>query len=831
MKRKKKLFMILCPTAILLVCIGCVITHAWCSSHPNPPVSVAPGFSSGAYTPGLYNQKQCVSDYQLPTVTHSASDFLFYHATSEYSYGITSDGYEVFSFLNSDGTALEALRGGGTFLIGDQYARAVTASTKHVKDYEQTSGNCLTVYYDTSLGEQFTQYVFHDNNVEVSVHVAFPHEISNIIAIHLDRNFINGYIDSEKKVTSDWVFPTNNDFPYRTFDSYVLTNYIDSTHKLYSFWREDAANPLVVPDYLSDCNFQVTQVPSSLSSYSLCYTLVFEDLTKDQDPDYFALFKGKDSELAIGITPKHELKSNSTLFDTKEVAFNINISNLSDSEVKYDIKYCIYDYYGNKYTDMKESRKLDSTFQANYSLTPSLTQNGIYYLDATVSYDGKEYRELYPFIVYDSHDYQYTSTSPFGLSGVRFGAYLPNNDTVYLAKEMGIANMRVCISVPDYIGTDYTLLQNYLAQLQANGTKITGQYLLCSDWTVPTDTTRYASELANVLSYVGSYLVDCEIGNEYNLKYRYTDMNSAVSKYLKEQFDPTYSVVTENFGLPIISAGVYLSLTDWLEATVKAGLWERFDILSTHAYSFPHSPDLGADPSIEHSYESALNRIRKFMDAYGEKTWYLSEFGYPTTPGSSSGMFSGSDLRSQADYTVREFILGLSYGADVLECYALYDGVNTTLGFLDNNCEYHYGMFYSADYYGRIMPKPLVMSYITMTQELDGYVSCSEVPKVSATSRVFEITLQQSDTPVYVCWSNCKRLSTDIVFSRTPGLPWQNQWTGKENITFYTNSYVEVIDSQGNSSIYYPKNGAVSIPVSGEPIYIKNATLTPSVTN
>lgn len=824
-KKKKRLLIFFTFTATLLICTALFITCAVGSLTPNPDVSVESGFSSGLFTPGLYNQKQCDSDYQLPTTTHSKNNFQFYYATDEYSYGISFDGYEIFSFVNSDGTVSEALRGGGTFLIADKQMRMLTSSTKHISNYEVISPNRVTVYYDTANGTQFTEYTFNNNNVEVSAHVAFPYEISNLSGIHLDRTFVNGYIDSEKKVSNNWIFPDNKDFPYRTFDSYVLTNYIDSSHKLYSFWRGEDANPLYVPDYLSDCNFQVTQLPDTLSSYAINYTLVFENLTTDLDSDYFALFKGKNSELAIGITPKHVVKSNTTLFDTKNVSLNINVSNIHKENVPYNIRYCIYDYYGKKYLDMKDARTLPSFSQANYSLTPSLKGNGIYYLETSVSYSGKVHRELYPFIVYEPHTYQYTATSPFGVSGVRFNDYQPNDETVFLAKALGIANTRVCISLPDYIGTDYTLLQNYLAQLNANGTRVTGQYLLASDWTVPDDPARYASELATILSYVRPYLSDCEVGNEINLKYLNLGMNEAMKLYLEKQYNPTQALITENYGLPFISAGVYLCQTNWLNAAVVAGIWEELDILSTHAYSFPHSPDITRDPSVDHSFESSLVRIRNFLNTYGEKTWYMSEFGYPTTPGNASGMFSGSDLRSQADYTIREFILGLSYGVDVLQSYALYDGVNTTLGTLDSNCEYHYGMFYSQDYYGRVMPKPLAMSYITMTQTLDGFASCAEVPNVSAKSRIFELKLQQTDSPIYVCWTNKYPLSTDYLFSRTPGLPWKNQWTSSEKITFYTDTYAEVIDSQGNTTRYYPKKGIVSIPITGEPVYIKNVTV------
>jgi hypothetical protein len=58
--------------------------------------------------------------------------------------------------------------------------------------------------------------------------------------------------------------------------------------------------------------------------------------------------------LAIGITPTVRPKSSATLFDTKDIAFNLNITNLSDSSVEYNIKYSIYDYYGNVYNNTKD---------------------------------------------------------------------------------------------------------------------------------------------------------------------------------------------------------------------------------------------------------------------------------------------------------------------------------------------------------------------------------------------------------------------------------------------------------------------------------------------
>lgn len=822
MKQKRKVL----STAIgLFITLGIIVIIGHTIVCASTERFEEPVFSSMVLTPGLYTQKELSSDYKAPSSVRSESDFAFYYQTASYSYGITPSGYEIISFVNPDGSVVDALNGGGTFQITNRSARYLTSSSFHVKNYKLQSENKLIVYYDAKGGEQYTEYTFTPNSIKVTANVKFSTQESNLNTIVLKRNFINNYIDHEKKVSSNWVFPKTKDFPYRTFDGYVLTNYVDSSHKLYSFWMEPAANPAIIPDYLPTGDLMVTTVPSSLSSYTLSYALVFENLSSGYDSDYYALFKGRSSDLAIGITPSVRPQSSATLFDTKDISFNLNITNLSDTAVEYKVKYSIYDYYGNIYNNTKDSLKLAAGSQTNYLLKPTTDKNGIYYICTTVSYQGKEYHEIYPFILYEPHKYEYVSTSPFGVSGIRFGQYSPNNTLVHLAKEMGIANMRICFSLPDYIGTDYTLLQSYLAQLHDNGTKITGQYLLSSDWTIPNTGTRYATELDNALNYIGDYLTDCEIGNENN--YTTSGMGIAMTNYLNKQFNPTYDIVTNQHKLPIIGSGVYLSKTDWLDAALASGLWNRTSVLSTHAYSFPHRPDLTNNPEIEHSYESALVRIRNFMDKHGEKTWYMSEFGYHTTPGKSSGLFSGSDLRSQADYTIREYILGLAYGVDVLEAYAFIDGTNTSKAMSDTQIECHYGMFYAEDYYGRLMPKPLVMSYITMTQELDGYSKCSEVSDKSPTTRLFEINLQQTNEPLYICWSNCSPLSTDTSYSRTKGLPWINQWKNSETIAFYTNNYVSATDFQGNTTTYYPKNGMVTIPVTGEPVIIKHASLVP----
>ena len=57
---------------------------------------------------------------------------------------------------------------------------------------------------------------------------------------------------------------------------------------------------------------------------------------------------------------------------------------------------------------------------------------------------------------------------------------------------------------------------------------------------------------------------------------------------------------------------------------------------------------------------------------------------------------------------------------------------------------------------------------------------------------------------------------------REPSLPWVDQWDGKyEDVTFdAAGSKVTVTDVMGNSKVYTAKNGKVTVPVSGSPLYI-----------
>ncbi|MBQ4067980.1 MAG: hypothetical protein IJC76_01890 [Lachnospiraceae bacterium] len=784
-------------------------------------------------TPGIANKKEISTDkvdYKTSLVADT-SKLKFYVDGDNYRFAITSSGKEVIAFKDADGTFIDTIKGAGEYVIRDKsfwgyisYPTAINGYKETIEDGVKT----VTVSYNTSnaTATSSTTYKFYDNHINVVANIDNVTNTAEVGDSYFQRSFYNDFIDSELRQNQKWVFPEDGDFPYNDFESIVITHYFDSEHKLYTFYRGENANSCKYFDTYSNEHLPLIVEDNNLTEYELTYDLVFENLTDDRDSDYLALFESTEEAMAVGITPVTKSVASSTIFTTPNVEFNINLTNLLERATKYDIEYRIYDYYGKVYNETEEKGSVEADREKNYSVSMKNMKQGIYYLDLLVTTETGEYHELYPFGYLKNHTYRYNKTSPFGISGVRFGDYQQNDTTIELMALLGMANARVGISKPEYVNETYDLLVNCLSRLKENDVNITGQYLLMNDWSFSTDGEAFAAEMDTALSYVSEYLDNVEVGNETNLYPVYDTLEEAMERYLECEYRPGYSVVKEKYNLPIIGSGVYLCKTDWYMLMYKSGLYDNMDILSTHAYSFPHSPDATADMSISHSFESCLARTRDLLNNAGDKEWHLTEMGYPTTPNNKKDMFSGVDLRTQADYTFREFILALSYGADVVDSYGFYDQQNMQKGTNPDGAEYHYGMFYDQDYYGRVMPKPLAIAYGSMTRKLESIKGCYGIETSSKTIRAFQLDLEESDTSTFVLWSNCSPLTNNAVDGyRTVNLPWNNQWEKTENVVLYASSIIEVTDIMGNVTLYTPdeKDATVTIPVSGSPIIVSGS--------
>lgn len=822
----------------LLMTLVCVCAGLYFVVKPYVPgeiqiIDEEVALNSGTFqTPGMQNAKKINTERLTPyteSVMNDESKLLFVSGGDAYQYAITSDGKEVFSIKTTDGEYIDTLMGGGSYVTVDAVTGNFVApiGLASFEESMEDGDGAVTVSYTMSDGSvAYNKYVFHDSHVSVEATIRDIPNFSTVAGAMLYRDFVNDYMDAEKKITTNWVFPENGDFPYKESDSIMTSYFFDKDHKLYSFVRgEDGARQVMFEEYGQD-NIPVT-VNNAVDEYTIVYDLVFENMASTQDSDYIALFRGRNSEFAAGVTPLRRTESNVAIYDAHALDFNFNVTNLEDNDINALINYTVYDYYGNVLAGNQESYAVAVGADVNIPVHIENNGSGMMFIDFSVSCGQSSYREFFPFAVLDSYTYTNNGNSPFGLSGVRFGEYEPNDDTVWIAENIGAANVRVCLSEPDYVADSNALLAKYLGELTANNINVNGQYLLMDGWQAPSRDTAgmYEKEITRTLADVGQYLNMCQIGNEYNLAYPYLDNATVMAEYEAVYFTPGYNSIKLANQIDIAGAGVGLSNVDWMVQTVNSGIYEKEDILATHAYGYPYAPDFSKDPGIELVVESSYARTRSFLDTYGDKTWHVDEVGYPTTAKNSAGITSGCDLRSQADYTVREVILALKYGADVVQVYNIYDQQNLFKGVSPDNQEYNFGLFYYQDYYGRILPKPSAIAFAVMTRQLDNMEACQEIETGSPTVRAFEVTKHGSEEKVIVAWSTCYHISNDIGFDfiRTPNLPWNNQWKETETVSFDCESEnVEIVDTMGNAvKGQWSSDGKLQVVLNGSPVFIR----------
>lgn len=753
--------------------------------------------------------------------------YLYSYEGDSYRYAITMDYTELLCFSEEDGS-IDVLAGGGTYQIQDDLGQTQVEAIG-VQDYlvsEEAGNTVVWVIYEMSDGSKaankYTMYEDHINVVAVLQSVDSPYQTYEA---KLDRNFLSPYDTCRKKVSSQWVYPDNGDFPYKEADGIVTIQSFGESHRLYTFVRGDNVKSLLLFEDYPKEDIPVYIEDTDLKEYQIEYDLVFENSTTEKEADLLALFKGRESSFAVKIECATGGTDEATLFFADAVELNIHISNLAKDSNELVIDYVLYDYSGTPLLVETIPLAVVKDEAIDIPVFLQTTQKGIFYLDLKVDTLAEEYRELYSFAMLSEHQYEYADTNPFGVSGVRFGEYEPNDTTVELLETLGASNVRICLSCPDYLAEDETILNKYLKQLVDANIRVNGQFLLMDDWVMPTqdNAQEYMTQIDETLSVVGKYLSSCEIGNEYNLRKGNTSVKAAMQQYIEEFFHPGYEIIKEKYNIPFINAAVGLSQVDWMKAMVSAGIYDKQQILATHAYGFPWAPDRYTNTSYELSVESALKRTKDFLRHNSDMTWFVNEIGYPTAAMDDEGKTQSVDLRTQADYLVRANILALSYGADEVEVYSLYDQPNVFKGLDPTNKEFHFGLFYYEDYFDRVMPKPSAIAYQTMTAQLDGVQSCKERKVDSKAARVFQLELEDGST-VLVGWSNCSRLENDKMgaTTRQAFMPWENQWEKTESVLIpVEGNYVVIVNNMGNETVVPVINGYVDVTLDGSPKYIK----------
>ena len=760
----------------------------------------------------------------------------FFYRGMTYAYGITKNGNEVIALIDqNNGDFIDILNGGGKTALRNKNNLDLV-SVSGISSFERSMSDGfmrLEVFYSLSGvaangAGLITTYTFKETEINVSQHISFKSDrfAASPETSQIERGIKLKYSCEKTDVVGKWKYPSNGDYPYQVSESVATVLRFDENHLLYTFLKTDCENKLIHSPEYPQANIPLSFEEGKGFNYTVEYDLVpaTSVSAEGKTDNYYALFRGRGSDYAVGVFPETANSESSTVFVGNSVNLNLNVTNLVSSDISFSLRYDIRDYYGSI---IDAGLFVDSTAYAGTSMDRKIHisgKYGMYYMNIYAMTERYTHIECYPFALIPTSEYKYRSTNPFGMTSIADNGYI--DDAMTAAKlnvKIGVGCYRVVANAGGYQmeAAEYMFKNgvNLNAQLNINNVKPTG---LKSVGELVGVINQYAEKLKGLTE-------DIEVGNETNFSYsegKESDPQAYAEKYLKDMYEPASKAVRAA-GYKYLGAGISGCDRGWLNDVVgkTAELWNLMDVLSVHPYGFPCMPDIYGNGGFSNkwNYEGSLMRVKDIFKKNGELKWYISETGYPVSPAKPLQI----ELRTQADYDMRIMVLGHSYGASKIELYCFYDRRSFGSGFDADDTEMNYGMFYQPDFLGVVKPKPVAAALAALNHVTDGIrktESCDKYTRSDGTLRAFKMSVEGSGD-IYTVWSNKYPLCNAVVGKQTdrePSLPWVDQWDGKyEDVTFdAAGSKVTVTDVMGNSKVYTAKNGKVTVPVSGSPLYI-----------
>ena len=739
----------------------------------------------------------------------------YYYQTDTYAYGISNEGDETIALVDEkSGVLIDVMNGAGTIELCDSDGTAVL-SADSIDRIEEIDGKALKIYYnltgtDAENAELVTEYTFRENGIGVSQSVVCSMPITaSANKSKLKRNFLRYYDSVDKDMVGKWYYPENGDYPYLVNESIATAVNIDKSHTVYTFVTSVKEDATIWRDTYPDINIPLNFTDGEIDGYTCTYELVLTSNTAGQTENrYRSLFKGRGSDYAVGIFPATENSENSTVFVGDSVDLKLNVANLTGEKFNFGLKYDVYDYYG----EMVASGTVNAIPEGSANTDIRISgKYGMYYINIYAKSNNYTYRECYPLALIPTDSYENRQTNPFGLTSIE-GHNVP--DEYMTAAEVLIKTGAGNYRMSNHSAGQYTAVKRMVEagvgiNVQFGSRNIGDDYLKNIE--------SFKKSLAASIDKVKDFADSIEVGNEID---GLLDTQKLSTNYVNGTLLPAASVV-HNKGFKYANAGSAGSRTNFFDVLGESGLWNKLDILSSHSYGVPIMPDAISGGSDLWNYEQGCQRVAAALEKYGDKEWYMSETGYCTVPKDPEQV----SLRTQADYNMRILVLGHSYGASRIQLYSFYDRASHGMGYNNKSMEMGYGICYQPDFLGVVKPKPTTAAFAVINYITDGLEKTEECQKyTTSTLRTFKLT-KNDGSQMYVAWSNANPLPNAMRYTtkdRIVGMPWQNQWTDSETVTFETaESKVTVTDIMGNSKVYNPVDGKVEIPVTGSLVYIE----------
>ena len=776
---------------------------------------------------------------EIKTESLIQEDYLYFYKGSNYFYGIKRDNNELIALMSANDVLTPVSCGAGSYRFLDENMN-IRLNVTGIKSFEELE-NGIKVHYlcDAQckyLREIYTVYTFRKDGIGVEACIdaeGFEPQLMREYCFFV-RQPLNPCSEYQKRMAYYWNYPEDNDYVHKETDAIVLSENIGNS-AVYTFIRD-----LNSEHQYEFCNLtrqflplQITEkwpmfrrsIPTTQSvSYKYNMDIVFVE--KNETAAYHALFKSKGSDFAAGVCSV-ENRDNATLFKGKDITLNLNVTNISEKEINYSVRYNIINHY-NEIVDsgIFYNNRLEAGEQANRNLKLSLQNYGMHYLNFYVVSENYVHRENYPFMMVEDKALEYRAESPFGLCAPYTNCESEQDAAVKLLGNLGISSMRMDKQNKNFHLSDC---------LKAAG--VTRQAIGIAYNKTPSDVEGYIEKVRELAK---DWLHRVEIffmANEFDMqtKGNYSKSQKAIEeRFVPYTFAPAFEMFKNEFPDQIhkvIWESNCHGTVEWFEAFYEAGIWDKSEIVDIHSYSNPTGPDKVFTNTVENKFSSmysieyAAQRWKRICKRYGKKRLIIGETGYPTSVTTKVGM----NPRTVADFNVRVAMFLLEAGAELINFFSAFDRVSVLVG-TSTWRELYFGTFTNTDYYGTYMPKPWAAAYANLIRRFDGFQSCEYSSKYDedefGTLRAFDIKLKDGKG-LSVLWSNVYMLPNTTAIGgvkRTPreaGPIWENRWVITETREFdAVGDTVTVIDVMGNSKTVSAKSGKVQLEISGSPIYV-----------
>lgn len=766
-------------------------------------------------------------------------DYAFCIEKDNYFYGITKDNKEIIAA--KDGETLTPIsEGAGSFVFKKDGKTVFTATA--VTDYtvnEDGEYTTVTVNYSAEgdygyLSRLCNIYTFKDLSFTVDAVIECTALCDGINEYYFGKKYLNDYKNHTKRLAMDWAYPENDDFAYKTFGGLIVAeNYGD--YSLYTnILDENCDGKVIIRDVLPE---KLLLCPEFTKDFTYKYHISYAVVKSDEKESYIGLFKSKNYDFAAGVACNFD-NDNNTFFMGKDIDLNLNVTNIKEGDINYNVKYEILDYNGEKQiSETYYNNTLASGSKADRRIKMTLPKYGIYYLNFYVVTENSEYKETYTFCLIEEYEFKHRKNNKFGICATHSETVGQARSTAKICGKMGLSLTRDGRS----LHTDK--LHEYLIAEDVDRYTGVGRYTTDPAgivWEGKDDDLERMMQDVKDSGYMfdDEHCVYCFVANEIDAPAKANYAKSVkllTEKFIPYTFNPIYDYIKENHPKALdkmIWQSNCHGTTEYLEAFHETGLWDKSAIIDIHSYSSPSGPDKMFTNSIKsmhantYSNEYAMERWKRLKKRYGEKRMMVGETGYPAAP--FIGNRCENDPKTVADFNVRIAMFFLEAGAEDIIYYCIFDRTSWYIGGGAWN-EMYFGACYNYDYYGVYMPKPWAAAYCNLTRVMDGHKKVSYFDKYEegefGTLRAFKVEKEQGEFAVL--WSNIFELQNTTIAGRVdkverkPMPLWANRWEKTEIREFdAVGDTVTVVDIMGNSREIKAENGKVKIEISGSPIYV-----------